>query len=144
MLKNTDFPVQHLTDVFIDNSSSEVWKTLCDVQNWKTWQSNISRSSAVGSIIPGAVFTFKHRGEKITAKITESNENTVFEWFGSSFFNTYLFRWELKQTRNGTHVIVRAGFNGTFAGFFADARKKLLKKDLITWTITLKSECEGE
>ncbi|MBI5726926.1 MAG: hypothetical protein HY965_03670, partial [Ignavibacteriales bacterium] len=66
MLNNSDFPVQHLTDVFIDNSSSEVWKTLSDVQNWKNWQSNISRSSSAGSIIPGAAFMFKHRGEKIT------------------------------------------------------------------------------
>lgn len=144
MIQTSNYPNTYLTDIFIDAAPNTVWQVLVDLSNWKTWQPNIAYANTAASVKAGAIAAVRYQSTRYTIEIIDCVEQKLFSLAGSSIFSKMFLSFEVKPHYNGTHVIVKGGNRLLFPGLFRQSRKKMLKKNLITWTTTLKYTSEQQ
>ncbi len=136
------------TEIKISASSSEVWETLMDLQNWPKWNpivNNISGKLNIGAELSITMSGAKgNDSKKYKATITELNKNKRFSFIATmmakSIFSAERII-ELKTTEKETIFVQREIYTGIMVSLFwkklstdalamLNAMNKALKKEV--------------
>ncbi len=140
---NYNAPVKCSKTITINASSEKVWSVMTDVDNWATWQTDISKSKLNGKLKPGTTFDWKAGGVKIHSTLHTVEPFKKFGWTGKTWGMFAIHNWILTETDGQTKVSVDESIEGFFVKLFKKAFSKQLEKGMQSWLDLLKKECES-
>ncbi len=139
---NDSAPVQCNKKILINADSKTVWAVLTDIDNWATWQTDISQSKLHGELKPETAFDWKSGSAKIRSVIHTVNASSQFGWTGKSFGMLAIHNWTLTEADNKTTLEVNESMEGFLAALFKKPFNKNLEQGMQKWLELLKRECE--
>ena len=139
---NNNAPVKCSKAITIDASSEKVWSVLTNINNWSTWQTEISNPKLNGELKPETTFDWKTMGGKIHSTLHTVEPTKEFGWTGKSIGMLAIHNWTLTGKEGKTTVAVYESMEGFFAKLLKKSLNKNLEKHMKTWLDLLKKECE--
>jgi hypothetical protein len=140
---NRDAPVLAAHEIDIAAPIDVVWGLHVTVNDWPTWQTDITDAKIEGEFEPGASFDWTSYGFSVTSTIYYVAERSRVLWGGTSGGITGIHEWLFTETTDGTHVAT----NESFAGEPVDADKtgmqSVLDASLAAWLGQLKTAAES-
>lgn len=139
---NNNAPVKCSKTITINANSEKVWAILTNIDNWASWQTDISQPRMNGALQPATTFDWKTGGVKIysTLHTVEPFEN--FGWTGKTFGLFAIHNWTLRETNGQTTVSVEESMEGFLAKLLKKSFNKNLEKGMQKWLDLLKQQCE--
>jgi len=139
---NYNAPVKCSKKITINANSKTVWAILTNIDNWATWQTDISKPKLNGMLKPETTFVWKSGGAKIHSILHTVKAHSQFGWTGKSFGMFAIHNWSLTDVDGKTTVEVDESMEGFLAGLFKKSFNKNLEKGVQKWLDLLKQECE--
>jgi uncharacterized protein YndB with AHSA1/START domain len=139
---NNNAPVKCSKTITINADSKKVWSVLTNIDNWATWQTDISKPKLNGELKPETTFDWKTGGAKIHSTLHTVNPNSQFGWTGKTFGMFAIHNWTLTETNGKTIVEVNESMQGFLAELFKKSFNKNLETGMQKWLDLLKKECE--
>lgn len=139
---NNNAPVKCTKTITINANSNKVWTILTNINNWSTWQTDISKPKLNGELRPTTTFDWKIGGAKIHSTLHTVDRNRQFGWTGKTFGMFAIHNWTLTETNGKTTVEVNESMQGFLAGLFKKSFNKNLEIGMQKWLDLLKQECE--
>lgn len=139
---NQAAPVTCSKSITIHASAEKVWNVLTKIDNWVSWQSDISKSKLLGTLEAGSDFSWKTGGANIQSTLHAVEPNKAFGWTGKTFGMFAIHNWTLSETNGHTTVFVEESMEGFLARLFKKAFNNNLEKGMQKWLELLKMECE--
>ncbi len=139
---NHNAPVKCSKTITINADSKKVWSVLTNIDNWATWQTDISKPKLNGELKPETTFKWKTGGAKIHSTLHTVNPNNQFGWTGKTFGMFAIHNWALTEDNGKTTVEVNESMQGFLAWLFKKSFNKNLEKGMQKWLDLLKQECE--
>ncbi|QQS28204.1 MAG: SRPBCC family protein [Sphingobacteriales bacterium] len=141
---NKDAPVKCSKTITINSSVEKVWSILTNIDNWGTWQTDITNPKLNGVLKPGTTFNWKTGGVKILSTIHTVKPNSLFGWTGKAFGTFAIHNFELSRKDDLTSVTVQESMEGFLVKLFKNSFKNNLEKGMNSWLDLLKKECEKQ
>jgi uncharacterized protein YndB with AHSA1/START domain len=120
-----------------------VWRLHTAVNEWPTWNPEITAAKIDGAFVPGNSFTWTSYGFTVTSTIYEVVEGSHILWGGTANGITGMHEWVFEAIAGGVHVMT----NESFAGQPVEAGKAqmqaLLDATLTAWLDRLKTTAES-
>lgn len=139
---NPNAPVICSKTVVIQADSQKVWALLTDINNWETWQTDISKPKLNGTLKAGTTFNWKTGGAKIHSTLHTVNPCSQFGWTGKTFGMFAIHNWTLTEMNGLTTVEVDESMEGFLAKLFKQSFNESLGKGMQKWLDLLKQTCE--
>ncbi|WP_159517142.1 SRPBCC family protein [Sunxiuqinia indica] len=137
---NKKAPAFHEAELLVHASAYKVYKVLSSINDWPTWQSEVSKASIDGRAAAGKKFVWKAGGLKIKSEIHTANSPSELGWTGKIMWIKAVHNWQLKPERESTLVVVQESMEGFLAGMLQKTLADGLAKNLYE----LKLEAEKE
>lgn len=128
--------------ITINADRKTVWAILTNINNWGTWQTDISKPRLNGDLKPETTFDWHTGGTKIHSTLHTVKPHSQFGWTGKAFGMFAIHNWTLTETDGKTLVVVDESMEGFLAGLFKKPLNKNLEKGMQKWLALLKQECE--
>jgi uncharacterized protein YndB with AHSA1/START domain len=139
---NHNAPVKCSKTITINASIKKVWAVITNIDNWATWQTEISKPKLNGELKPETTFDWKTGGAKIHSTLHTVEPFKNFGWTGKTFGIFAIHNWTLTETNGQTKVSVDESMDGFFATLLKKSFDKNLEKGMQKWLDLLKQECE--
>lgn len=139
---NNNAPVKWSKTITINASSEKVWAVMTNIDNWATWQTDITKPKLNGELKPETTFDWKTGGAKIHSTLHTVKPFKQFGWTGKTFGMFAIHNWTLTETGGQTIVSVEESMEGFFAKLLKKSFNKNLEKGMQNWFELLKQECE--
>jgi uncharacterized protein YndB with AHSA1/START domain len=139
---NDKAPVKSSKTITINASSEKVWTVMTNIENWATWQTEISNSKLNGELKPETTFDWKTGGAKIHSTLHTVEPFKHFGWTGRTFAMFAIHNWTLTEKDGKTTVAVDESMEGFLAKLLKKSFNKNLEKGMQTWLDLMKKECE--
>ncbi len=94
---NENAPVKCSKSISINAQPEKVWRILTDINNWSSWQTDISNPKLTGNLTPNSTFKWKTGGAKINSTIHTVNYLNQFGWTGKTFGMLAVHNWTIAQ-----------------------------------------------
>jgi uncharacterized protein YndB with AHSA1/START domain len=140
---NNSAPAKCTKTITIHASSEKVWAVLTNINNWSSWQTQISQPKLNGELLPDTTFDWKTGGATIHSTLHTVEPCRKFGWTGKSFGIFAIHNWILTEKNGSTEVVVEESMEGFFAGLFKKQFNKILEKGMQAWLDLLKKVCEN-
>ena len=141
---NLNAPVKCSKKITIHSGSKKVWDVLTNIDNWETWQTDISKSKLIGTLKPKSTFHWKSSGANIHSTLHTVEPNSRFGWEGKSFGMHAIHNWVLTDLDDKTIVEVDESMEGFLPRLFKKTFNKTVEKSMQRWLDLLKQECEKQ
>lgn len=139
---NNNAPVKCSKTITINANIEKVWSVITNIDNWATWQIDISKPKLNGELKPETTFDWKTGGAKIHSTLHTVDPFKNFGWSGKTFGMFAIHNWSLTETIGQTIVTVDESLEGFFAMLLKKSFNKNLEKGMQNWLDFLKQECE--
>jgi uncharacterized protein YndB with AHSA1/START domain len=139
---NNSAPVKCSKTITINANSEKVWAVMTNINNWATWQTDISKPKLNGELKPETTFDWKTGGVKIHSTLHTVEPFKKLGWTGKTYGLSAVHNWTLTETNGQTNVSVDESMEGFFAGLLKKPFSKNLEKGMQNWLDLLKQECE--
>ncbi len=139
---NQNAPVKCSKTITINASSEKVWAIMTNIDNWATWQKDISNPKLNGALKPETTFDWKTGGAKIHSTLHTVEPNAYFGWTGKTFGMYAIHNWTLTETNGQTTITVDESMEGFLTKLFKKSFNKNLEKGMQNWLDLLKQACE--
>ena len=139
---NSNAPVKCSKSIIINANSEKVWASLTNIDNWATWQTEISKPKLNGQLKPETTFNWKTGGASIHSTLHTVEPNKNFGWTGKTFGMYAIHNWTLTETNGQTQVSVEESMEGILASLLKKSFNKNLANGMQNWLDLLKKECE--
>ncbi len=140
---NKDAPVKSQTEIIIEASKEKVWKILTSINDWPSWQSEVTYSNLKGELREGAEFKWKAGGLSFLSKIHTSMPITEFGWTGKTIGTSAIHNWFIKDDGEGKTIVkVEESLQGIFPRLFKNYFNENLDKGVQKNIQELKIACE--
>lgn len=139
---NSNAPVICTKSIVINASKEKVWSILTGINEWVSWQKEISYASFHGNLAVDSSFKWKTGGAKIVSTLHTVEPYTQFGWTGKTFGMFAIHNWTLKENNQQTEVTVDESMEGFLASVFKKSFNKNLEKGMTNWLLLLKQKCE--
>lgn len=139
---NNNAPVKCSKTITINASSEKVWAVMTNINNWASWQTDISKPKLNGELKPQTTFDWKTGGAKIHSTLHTVEPFNNFGWTGKTFGMFAIHNWTLTEKNEQTIVAVDESMEGFFAKLLKNSFNKNLEKGMQNWLDLLKLECE--
>ncbi|MBD3630038.1 SRPBCC family protein [Cyclobacterium sp.] len=139
---NKNAPVKCSKTITINASSKKVWEIITNIDNWATWQTDISKPKMNGELKPKTTFDWKTVGANIHSTLHTVEPFKNFGWTGKTLGVLAIHNWTLTETNGRTKVSVDESMEGFFAKLLKKSFNKNLEKGMQTWLELLKEVCE--
>jgi hypothetical protein len=138
-----DAPVVTHHEVDIADPLDIVWHLHTDVNEWPSWNQEITAAKIEGEFEPGNTFTWTSWGFTVTSTIHVVEDQSRTLWSGPLQGIMGIHEWRFEQTRNGTHVTTNESWSGEPVEADADSLHAALDKSLMAWLGRLKTQAEA-
>jgi hypothetical protein len=139
---NNNAPVKCNKSITIAASNKKVWEILTNINNWDSWQTDISNPKLNGELKPNSTFDWKSGGAKIHSKLHTVDPFKQLGWTGKTFGMFAIHNWNITEKDGKTEVNVEESLEGLFAKLLKNMLNKDLEKRMQNWLYLLKQECE--
>ena len=139
---NNDAPVKCSKSITINASTVKVWTILTDINNWSTWQTDITKPTLNGELKPGTTFDWNTGGARIHSTLHTVEPFNNFGWSGKTLGMLAIHNWTITETTGQTKISVDESMEGFLANLFKKLFNKNLEKGMQNWLNLLKKECE--
>ena len=139
---NNNAPVKCSKSITIDASDVKVWTVLTNINNWSSWQTDITKPTLNGESIPGSTFDWKTGGATIHSTLHTVEPFNNFGWTGRTLGMLAIHNWTISEVSGQTIVSVDESMEGFLAKLFRKTFNNTLQKGMQRWLEFLKKECE--
>ena len=115
---------------------------MTDIDNWATWQTDISKPKLNGELKPETTFDWRAGGTKIHSILHTAEPFKSFGWTGKTFGMFAIHNWTIIETNGQTKVSVDESMEGFFANILKKSFNKNMENGMQNWLDLLKQECE--
>jgi uncharacterized protein YndB with AHSA1/START domain len=140
---NPQAPLIARKEIFIQASPEIVWDVQTDVNAWKDWQPDISKSQLIGPLAVNSVFKWRSGGFVVTSTIQEVVPQQRIAWTGRALGSKAMHIWIIKPEKNGTLVNTEESMEGWLISLLKPLMPGFLNKSLDVWLESLKAKAEG-
>ncbi|MBW7838547.1 MAG: SRPBCC family protein [Chitinophagaceae bacterium] len=140
---NNHAPAIATNQIFINAPVDTVWKILTDINNWTSWQKDVTRAVVRGNVQEGALFEWKAGGLSFKSKIHTSKPMSMFGWTGTTIGASAIHNWFFESVHNGTQVKVEESLQGIFPKLLSKYFQKNLNSGVIKNLEELKAAAES-
>ncbi|GJM35844.1 MAG: hypothetical protein DHS20C18_48450 [Saprospiraceae bacterium] len=123
---NKDAPVISQAEIEIEAPIEKVWQILTTINDWPTWQSEVTESNLKGELKEGAAFKWKAGGLSFSSQIHTIEPQIGFGWTGKTFGASAIHNWFFKEKEGKTVLKVEESLQGVFPKFFSGYFQKNL------------------
>ena len=138
-----DAPVITHHEIDIHAPLGTVWRLQTDVNNWPSWQTDITAARLDGPFQPGNSFTWTSYGFAVTSTIYAVAERARTLWRGAARGIMGTHEWVYTQTPTGVHVATHESWSGPPVQADATGTQSALDKSLTDWLGHLKATAES-
>jgi len=131
-------------EILISASPEAVWKIQSDINGWKNWQTDITRSQLDGELKPSVIFKWASGKFTITSTIQEVVPQQRLAWSGKSLGSFAKHIWMFKPQNGGTLVTTEESMEGWLISILKPFAHGFLDKSLELWMQNLKKKAEEE
>ena len=139
---NKNATVKQVKEIQINASPEKIWEVLTGINEWKNWNSDITKSMIYETPKVGSEFTWKVNGAKIKSQLHTVNQFTSLGWTGKALGAKAIHNWYLQPINNGTLIRVEESMEGWLVNLFKKKMNADLEKGMVDWLEALKIECE--
>ena len=139
-----DAPVVTHHQVDIAAPLDLVWHLHTDVNEWPSWNPEITAAKIDGGFERGHSFTWTSWGVTVTSTIhivEEDHSRTL--WSGPAQGIMGIHEWRFEQTPSGVHVATNESWSGDPVETDPDSLHAALDKSLVAWLGRLKTQAES-
>jgi uncharacterized protein YndB with AHSA1/START domain len=141
---NPQAPLVARKEIFIQASPEVVWKIQTDLNAWKEWQPDISKSQLAGTLTTGSVFKWTSGGFAVTSILQEVLPQQRIAWTGKALGSLARHIWMFKLQNGGTLVTTEESMEGWLISIMKPLMPDFLDKSLDVWVKNLKNKAEGK
>ncbi|SDP04094.1 Polyketide cyclase / dehydrase and lipid transport [Paenibacillus sp. yr247] len=128
----------------IDAPQETVWRIQTDIDQWSTWQKNVSQARLSGPIAVGSTFQWETHGLPIVSTICEVDPMRRIVWWGPALGIEGIHVWEITPTLKGVVVHTTESWDGPPVAADPDGMRAALTSSLDAWLTDLKTTAEAE
>lgn len=139
---NRRAPLVARKEVLINASPEAVWRIQSDIDCWKSWETDISKSQLEGELKRDAVFKWTSGGFTVKSKIQEVVPQQRLAWSGKSVGSSAKHVWTFEPRDGGTLVTTEESMEGWLVTIIKAFAPDFLDKSLDKWTLNLKRKAE--
>jgi uncharacterized protein YndB with AHSA1/START domain len=140
---NRQAPLVAHKKILIQATPDVVWSIHTDINAWKEWQPDISRSNFDGVLSNGSIFIWNSGGFTITSTLQEIVPQERIAWTGKALGSQARHIWTLKPQAGGTLVTTEESMEGWLISIMKILMPNFLDKSLDVWVKALKNKAEG-
>jgi len=137
-----DAPVVTQHQVDIAAPLDVVWHLHTDVNEWPSWNREITAAKIEGEFQRGNSFTWTSWGLTVTSTIHVVEDHSRTLWSGRAQGILGIHEWRFEQTRCGVHVTTDESFSGDPVNADPTSLRDALDKSLVAWLGRLKTRTE--
>jgi hypothetical protein len=141
---NPKAPVKCSQLIEINAGIEKVWAVMTRIDQWESWQTDISKVRLMGELKAGTTFEWKTGGAKIQSILHTVEPFKYFGWTGKTYGMFAIHNWTIEVKNGQTIVRVDESMEGLIARLFKNAFNKNLQRDMRHWLELLKAECEKD
>jgi hypothetical protein len=141
---NLKAPLVSHKEIFIQASLEAVWQIQTNINGWKEWQTDISKSQLNGALMAGSVFKWTSGGFAVTSTLQEVVPQQRISWSGKALGSYAKHVWMFKPQNGGTLVITQESMEGWLISLLKPFMPGFLDKSLEVWTKNLKQKAEAK
>lgn len=116
---------------------------MSDIENWPSWNQDITNANLNGKLEAGTTFTWKSGPGTITSTLEAVEKPHLIGWSGKLFGITAVHIWKFDSVKGKTVVTTEESWRGLFATLFKSRSKKTLVKAIDTGLSRLKVAAEN-
>jgi len=139
---NNNAAVKCKKSITITASSKKVWEILTNINNWNSWQTDISKSKLNSELKPNSTFDWKSGGAKIHSTLHTVDPFKQLGWTGKTFGMFAIHNWIITEKDKKTEISVEESLEGFIAKLLKNTFNKNLENDMQNWLDLLKQESE--
>jgi hypothetical protein len=138
-----DAPVVTHHQVDISAPLDVVWHLHTDVNEWPSWNQEITAATIDGEFEPGNSFTWTSWDFTVTSTIHVVEDHSRTLWSGPLQGIMGIHEWRFEQTRGGVHVTTVESWSGDPVEADPDSLRAALDKSLVAWLGRMKTQAES-
>ncbi|WP_339916785.1 SRPBCC family protein [Yeosuana marina] len=127
---NENAPVKSTGKIEIHAPIDKVWQILTSINDWPSWQSEVTQSNLKENLKQGAIFKWKAGGLSFTSQIHTVEPKTKFGWTGKTFGASAIHNWSFSFENGNTVIKVEESLQGVFPKLFKNYFQKNLDKGI--------------
>ena len=120
-----------------------VWHLHVDVNEWPSWNQEITAAKIEGQFEQGNSFTWTSWDVTVTSTIHVVEDHSRTLWSGPLQGIMGIHEWRFEQTRGGVHVATDESWSGDPVEADPDSLRAALDKSLVAWLGRLKTQAES-
>ncbi|MEJ8802080.1 SRPBCC family protein [Pontibacter sp. H249] len=125
---NEDAPVKSYAEIEIAAPAEKVWQILTTINDWPTWQSEVTEANLREDLKEGSEFKWKAGGLSFSSKIHTVSPKIKFGWTGRTFGASAIHNWYFEEEGEKTVIKVEESLQGVFPQLFKDYFQNNLDK----------------
>jgi uncharacterized protein YndB with AHSA1/START domain len=129
--------------IVIDAPLTTVWNLHTAIDQWPTWQNDITEARLSGPVATGSSFTWLTHGLSIESTIGEVDPTRRIAWGGPAHGIEGVHVWTFEQTPQGVLVRTSESWDGPPVAADPEAMRGALVSSLTAWLAALKSSAEA-
>jgi hypothetical protein len=145
-----DAPVLARHEILVQAPIDAIWQLHTDVNNWPTWQKDITVANLAGRFEPGASFEWTSSGLSVTSTIYDVSPPTGDVsprsrtlWGGTAQGITGIHEWTFRDMTQGVLVATNESFAGAPIESDQSTMQDILDTSLVSWLLHLKAAAEA-
>ncbi len=140
---DSNAPLHAEKGILISAPVEKVWSEMTQIDQWSTWQPDVTSSKVEGALATGAMFYWKAKGLNITSTIGKLEPMRSVGWTGNSVGMQAIHIWTFESRTDGTYVKTEESLSGWFPRILKLFDPKFLEKSLQNSLQVLKTHVEG-
>jgi hypothetical protein len=145
-----DAPVLARHEIAIQAAVETIWQVHIAVNEWPTWQPDITEARLDGDFVPGASFGWTSSGLSVTSTIYdvsapsgEVSPRARTLWGGTAQGITGIHEWTFRDMTQGVLVATNESFAGASVEGDPSTMQDMLDTSLVSWLLRLKVAAES-
>jgi len=126
----------------IDAPLATVWNLHTAIDQWPTWQNDITQARLSGPVAAGSSFAWQTHGLSIESTIGEVEPLRRIVWGGPAHGIDGVHVWAFEQTPQGVLVRTTESWDGPPVAADPDGMRTALASSLTAWLAALKTTAE--
>ncbi|MDQ0873402.1 uncharacterized protein YndB with AHSA1/START domain [Paenibacillus sp. V4I3] len=143
---DVDRNAQVIVDLSIDIDAPQetVWRIQTGIDQWPTWQKNVSQARLSGPIAVGSTFQWETHGLPIVSTIREVDPMRRIVWGGPALGIEGIHVWTITPTPKGVVMHTTESWDGPPVAADPDGMRAALTSSLNAWLADLKMTAEAQ
>jgi hypothetical protein len=123
-------PVKSFGKIEIKAPVAKVWQILTSINDWPSWQSEVTESNLKESLKEGASFKWKAGGLTFFSVIHTCQPMNEFGWTGKTLGASAVHNWYFTMENENAIIKVEESLQGIFPKIFKNYFQKQLDKGI--------------